>query len=258
MLLMEDRALLDAYRRGDRAGLERVYHHYVGEVTRLLQGGFSFVSVGQTMRFVGYPSAFALQEAVQETFIRAFSERARLGYSGLQPFGPYVIGIARNLVIDDFRRRRRELALFIAERPQGERAPTLDSVDPSALEASPIGAWSRGRHDPEREVGRRRVGAALESFVATLEPDLAELVELLHVERLSQQQIADRLGIDRNHVRKRLALLRTRLLRHMKSEGAIQTLDPDELMALLQVWVALLSPGLMALLHGVLGQGSAT
>jgi len=239
VLLMEDRALREGYRRGERSALERVYHHYVSDVTRLLQGGFSFLSAGQPYRFVGYPSAFALQEAVQETFIRAFAERARLSYSGLQPFAPYLLGIARNLVIDDFRRRRRELSLFVAERPEGAPGPSLDGVDPVVLASSPISAWTQARHDPEQEASRRQVSAALDRFMEGLDADERRLVELLYLERLSQQAIAEALQIDRNHVRKRIQQLRMGLLRHMKSQGQISTLDPAELLAALSVLIAL-------------------
>ena len=43
-------------------------------------------------------------DLVQEVFLRAFDERARLGYDGLRPYRPYLLRIAKNLRIDTARR----------------------------------------------------------------------------------------------------------------------------------------------------------
>jgi len=228
-MLMDDRTLLEGYRRGDSKALEAVYRHHVGHVELLLKKGFSFSSGGRTFRFVGFASAVERQEVLQETFIRAFGERARMGYSGLKPFKPYLLGIARNLVIDEFRRRQREMSLFVLE--DGTDGQILDVVDKALLENSPVGDWARRQSNPERLVARRRMDALMREFIAELDEEATHLIQIHFIEGNSQHDTAELLGLDRNKVRKQLRMLRLRLLRFMKSRGRIHSLDPDELLA---------------------------
>ena len=65
MILMEDRALLDAFRRGDEAALLRIYRHYNERLRGMLRAGFTFTSVGQTFRFRGYSDSFEVQDILQ-------------------------------------------------------------------------------------------------------------------------------------------------------------------------------------------------
>ena len=228
MLMMEDRSLLKAYRRGDSKALEVVYRHYAGKVERMIRSGFSFSSGGQTFRFMGFHSAFEREEAVQETFIRAFGTRAREGYSGLKPFGPYLSGITRNLIIDEFRRRRREMSLFVSE--DGE-ARSLDTIDSALLEQSPLGEWARRGSDPESAVVKRELKALMAAFMDELDDDAKKLVQIHFMEGRSQQHAAELMNIDRNKIRKEIRLLRLRLLRFMKCRGEIESLRPEELLA---------------------------
>lgn len=225
MLLMEDRQLLARYRAGEADALERIYRHYVGQVEALLRAGFTFASGGKVLRFVGYRSAFERQEAIQETFIRAFSARAREGYSGLKPFAPYLLGIARNYVIDEFRRRRRELALFVPEDGEGR---TLDAAHPADLQHAPLGRWTRQRADPEREAARKALRALLREFMEELDDEALEVIQLHLIDGMSQAKVADVMRTDRNRVRKTVKETRLRLLRFMKRRGVIGSLDADE------------------------------
>jgi RNA polymerase sigma-70 factor (ECF subfamily) len=221
MLLMEDRALRDAWRAGDPAALRRVYEHYRPEVARLLRGGFSFHANQTTLRFTGYADPFTLEDALQETFLRAFREGARLSYNGLQPFKPWLLGIARNLVIDDYRRRRRELALFVPE-----------AAEPHQREAQELAAadhpdrWGERAPDPERALHQRRQAALLQGFLESLDDGERALVQHHFVEQRSQEETARALGMDRNRVRRLIQDIRLKLLRFMKRHGQIQALDP--------------------------------
>src|SRR5689334_16260622 len=104
-LLVERRELLDRFKRGERQALEEVYRHYVPEVAAFLQRGFTFQSAGRTLRFSGFAQPFDLDNALQETFTRAFRESARLGYDGLRSYKNYLLAIARNFVLDELRTR---------------------------------------------------------------------------------------------------------------------------------------------------------
>src|SRR5262245_56542135 len=134
-LLLEQRALLDRFRRGERLALEEVYRHYAPEVAAFLQRGFTFMSGGRHLRFAGYRQPFDLDNALQETFVRAFKESARLGYDGLNPYKSYLLAIARNLVLDELRRREVAMSPFIE---QLEAAPAEGIGDGD--EAAPVAA----------------------------------------------------------------------------------------------------------------------
>ena len=97
-LLVEDRRLLEEFRRGTPQALERVYAHYVDHVAAFLRGGFTFSSGGQLIRFKGLQSPSELQDVLQETFCRAFHPRARVSYDGIHPYAPFLLTIARTLV----------------------------------------------------------------------------------------------------------------------------------------------------------------
>ena len=91
---------------------------------------------GRTLRFGGYAQPFDLDNALQETFVRAFKESARVGYDGLHPYKNYLLAIARNLVLDEFRNREVAMSPFIDQprRRRARRAPaaTAKSAAPSA------------------------------------------------------------------------------------------------------------------------------
>ncbi len=85
-IFAQDRPLLDAFRAGEQSALTRVYWHYVDTVARLVRFGF-FVG-DDKQRVPGISEAAAQTDALQEIFARAFSEKARIAYDGLQPYGP--------------------------------------------------------------------------------------------------------------------------------------------------------------------------
>src|SRR6185312_11870668 len=133
-LLIERRELLERFKKGERKALEEVYRHYVSDVANFLQRGFSFNSRERTLRFTGYAQPFDLDNALQETFTRAFRESARIGYDGLHSYRNYLFAIARNLVIDEFRNREVAMSPFIEDDRGTERAPVHDGE-----EAAPAG-----------------------------------------------------------------------------------------------------------------------
>jgi RNA polymerase sigma-70 factor, ECF subfamily len=102
-LFLDRRELLARFRTGERRALEETYRHYAPVVSTFLSRGFTFASGAQSMRFRGYREPFDLDNALAETFMRAFREPARLGYDGIKPYRNYLLTIARNLVIDELR-----------------------------------------------------------------------------------------------------------------------------------------------------------
>src|SRR6478736_7088326 len=122
-LLIERRELLERFRKGERKALEEVYRHYVSDVANFLQRGFSFNSRERTLRFTGYAQPYDLDNALQETFTRAFRESARVGYDGLHSYRNYLFAIARNLVVDEFRNREVGMRAFVVEALPGSGRP---------------------------------------------------------------------------------------------------------------------------------------
>src|SRR6478672_2492853 len=95
MALEWDRELLSAFRAGERAALERVYLAYVDDVFRLIAVGFE-------------RNPHEQRSLVQDVFVRAFSDRARLGFDGIRPYRPYLLTIARNVLVDRARAQSSE------------------------------------------------------------------------------------------------------------------------------------------------------
>src|SRR3954454_2569848 len=151
-LLVEQRALLDQFRRGERRALEQVYRHYAPDVAAFLQRGFTFASGARHLRFAGYRQPFDLENALQETFMRAFKESARLGYDGLHAYKGYLLAIARNLVLDEL--RTREAAM----------RPLFDEIEPGGDgDAAPVGG------SVEQDVLGRELAQLYAAFVARLD-----------------------------------------------------------------------------------------
>jgi RNA polymerase sigma factor (sigma-70 family) len=173
MLLVEDRALLDRFRRGDQSALERVYAVYARDVAVQLRRGFTFQSGGRSCRFHGTRSAADLEDRVHDVFVRAFSESARLAYDGLTPYKNYLYTVARNLVIDDFRKKERALVEYsvdVSEQPALDKDPELEAQD--AQLNGLVDAFKRELPEREQMVWRMRFEEEKEH------KDIAELTGL--------------------------------------------------------------------------------
>lgn len=211
--LSEDRALLDSFRRGERDALANVFTHYAPHVASLLKSGFGFSAAGQRVRFSGYTRVFELEDALQEVFKRAFSERARMSYDGLRPYAAYVAVIARNLVIDQYTTRRRELLHF--------NFNDADVADHDEL----IGVESAGR--PEREALAGELRGLVSAFRATLNEREQTIFNLRFDEGLSHSAITEQTGLTASQVKTTEGKLRTALLKHLRKHGYLQGQRPE-------------------------------
>jgi RNA polymerase sigma factor (sigma-70 family) len=202
------RELLRGFRAGEREALTTVYRMHAETVALLLRHGFSFESGGHRHRFAGYGSGFELQDALHETFRRAFEPRAREGYDGIRPYGAYVTTIARNLVLRSFRARE---VLFPLETDAGPSNAELVAVDVAPT--------------PERELHDRQVLELVERFLATLTPEERRLIELRYVEGLSQRDVAEVLSLGRQRIRTRELAVRAKLLAYLREHGEAALVD---------------------------------
>lgn len=218
--LHQDRALLDAFRRGDPQVLTQIYHAFAPALGRFLAGGFSSAQDGRVVR-VAIGDASERLDLVQDAFTKAFAERNRLAYDGIHPYGPFLVRIARNLAIDRLRKTRRWARLVVEDRPL-----TTEQGSPTLIDR----AEDRGGMSPEEQAARRQMIDALTSYLAGLPEDERRLLALYHNDEASQRTAAEAMGLTRNQIRTLVARVRRGLLAHMQERGVIRGLDPAELM----------------------------
>jgi RNA polymerase sigma factor (sigma-70 family) len=220
-LLMERRELLDRFKRGERRALEEVYRHYVPEVAAFLQRGFSFNSAGRMMRFAGFSQPFDLDNALQETFARAFRESARLGYDGLRSYKNYLLAIARNFVLDELRTREVAMSPFI------ERIDASAPIDVAGdgEEAAPVAAVSdspSGAHSAEQELLRRELGRLYGEFVARLDERDRTFFRHRFEEQRTQIDAGAASGLSHMQARTLEKKLRKAFLEFMQANGYLE------------------------------------
>lgn len=197
-LLTEDRRLLDAFRRGDRAALERVYLEYVDGVARRLRLGFSVPGDRGTVVY-GLTQPFELETAVQEVFLRAFKERARLSYDGIRPYRDFLAGITKHVVLDELRKRQRR-------RTEPMTALDLERVAP----VDPADS-------PEASLEVKQAILTVERFLRDECDDKdRRLYALRYGEERSQSDAARAAGLTRIQVRRWETKFRDRMLRYLK------------------------------------------
>ena len=173
-IFADNRALLEAYRRGDRAALAAVFARYVDEVATLARRGFTIESSGHT--YVRGVDRDAELELVQETFAKVFVERARLAYDGVHPFRPYLLRVTKNLMIDRYRANQRTI---VSGELEAGRDEPVELEDPD---------WQKQQ-------------VVTKAFLATLAPEIEQIVTLRFEDELSQDEVAARVGCSRRRVR---------------------------------------------------------
>jgi RNA polymerase sigma factor (sigma-70 family) len=170
-IFANDHSLLRRFREGDRDALAEVYWAYVARVEGLLRRRISLA---------GSTSPSDLEDLVQEVFIRAFASDTRLGYDGIRPFTAYLFSIARNTLVDWWRRRGREVPVVF----------TLDEVPEAMVADDTAGSYADAR-----------TVEVVERFVRGLSPELRAVHEVRFDRGLSQRDAADALGIGRQVLR---------------------------------------------------------
>jgi RNA polymerase sigma-70 factor, ECF subfamily len=174
--------LLRAFRAGDRMALETVYRAYVDKVAGLVRFGFaSSRSGGGVVSLGNRPDDLA--DLVQEVFARSFSRSARESFDGLRDYGPYLFTVARNVVIDWFRRASRELPTDVVHL---ERA--LDEV-------------SKVDDEPELPWADQSTMEIVQAFLAGLAPEMRRVHQARYAQGLSQRDAAAALGVSRQNLR---------------------------------------------------------
>jgi RNA polymerase sigma factor (sigma-70 family) len=203
---------LGAFRRGESAMLTRVYRDHVDEVARMVRDGFSFTSGNEALRFAGVRNTSDQQDLVQEAFVRALSTSARTNYDGTTPFGAYLRGITKNVVIDHLRKSKRMAA---------------EPIDDAHL---PAAANDNDTEAPPNDAALRDIVLSFEHLLPVLEQ---RFVAVRYAQGLTQIETAKRLGVGRSHVRTLEQRVRQRLLKKLGQAGYIDASHGRPLQALL-------------------------
>jgi RNA polymerase sigma factor (sigma-70 family) len=211
-LLSSDRALLEQFRAGQVGALSRVYEEYAPMIAAFLARGFTFASKGRSLQFRGYQKPYDLENALQETFLRAFSESARASYDGLTPYRSYLTAIARNLVISEHRRREVAMSALCREL---EGVALEDGAGELPLSGTP-------ELTGEAELLQKELTALYRRFVEGLEPAQRGFFVARFEEQRTQVEAGKLSGLSHMQARTLEKKLRTQLLHFLQAQGYLE------------------------------------
>lgn len=173
-----DAELLDAARAGDYSAFETLVHRYRDRVYRLALGMMH--------------DADEAEEVAQETFLNIFRGLRR--FRGESSVGSWVYRVAANACLMRLRGRRRKPLLSIDDTLPG-------FADTGGATLTPPGDWAR---QPDDKLLSSELGKHIDSAIAEL-PEKYRMVLLLRdVEGLSNEEVADTLGLTVPTVKSRL------------------------------------------------------
>ncbi|MFC1612217.1 RNA polymerase sigma factor [Myxococcota bacterium] len=204
--LVEDGQLRKRFRGGDPEALAQVYNEYLRPVFAHLSRGFMIESKGRKIWFSGFSDPLDLDDTVQEVFVRAFQEQARLAYDGLRPYLNFLLTIARNLVIDKLRRQT------------GRPGPLTESQ--GVLRH--IGARPP---QPDQMAESREIDAEVEAFIGGLTDSEREIFDTRFLQALSVEDTARALSISEYKVKRTEKSLRKRFFHAMRRKGYFDGCD---------------------------------
>ncbi len=158
--------------------------------------------VVQFLYNLGLPRAVC-EELTQETFIRVFHEIGT--FERRSSFTTWLFSIARNLYLNEWRRRR-------AVKRDGRELPLEEEMGAGFEESGKVApALVDGAPSAQEEIERREQSAALRNAVDNLPPQMRRCVLLRVYQDLKYREIAEVLGISLDAVKAHLGQARTRL-----------------------------------------------
>ena len=202
-----NRELLDAFRFGEAAALRKVYLHYIQEIELFINQGW--YNAKQQRRTCGVTDFEVQMELVQEIFMRAFSEKSRIAYDGIRPYKVFLLGIARNTLIDYIRKRPADALSYVSIALDSEEL----GKDPERFLDNMKGETP----EQEADIDWQRCVAATELYVRSLDGFQKQFVELRFQKELTLVEVARQLGITRGKARGVEKDLGRRLKRHLQA-----------------------------------------
>lgn len=177
-------------RAGDGAAWEEIVQSYSRRIYNL---AYRFTSRGD-----------AAEDLTQEVFIRVY--RSLDQYDAKQgDLQNWLMRLARNLIIDDYRRRQRA--------PQDTHADDLEDHTYHLKAKS---------GSVQTEMERRELGTQVQAGIDKLSPDLRTCVILRDIEELSYQEIVDLLKIPEGTVKSRINRGRIELAKILRRMRVVQ------------------------------------
>ncbi|HYI01387.1 sigma-70 family RNA polymerase sigma factor [Hyalangium sp.] len=198
-----DSERLRHFREGAPEVLGEVYRAHAEQLARALRS-VAFRGRG----FAHLQGALEVENTVLETFARAFEPRTRLAYDGIRPYAQFLMGIARNVVLEQS--RSREVVSGLGPQDEGS---TVDWE---------LGAAVGAGDSLEQQLEDQEMEALLVSFKEGLSAEERELFELRFTEGLAQESAAEKVGLTRIQVRRREKGLKQRLLDYLQARGYLQ------------------------------------
>ena len=153
--------------------------------------------------------------AVQEVFRRAFEDRARNAYNGINSFSNWVLAIARNMVINQFETEKSSSAPMSRRRFSG-RLCAYRWRKFSSVWRRPI---RRALSTPANHGEKTELRGLIQEFMSELAAEDKELLVLRFVENKSQEEAAEIIGSTRMKIRTAESKLRRRLKAFMRGTG---------------------------------------
>lgn len=191
-LLRKSPEPLAAFRRGDPRTLATVYRAYSARIERYLK------LLARRSSYV--PRVADTADLLQDTFERAFSDRARNAYDATKKFLPYLTTIARNCFVDARRKGHRELS----------------DVEIDALENVACPRREESFHDPH-------VLRLLDAYLEELPHPLRSTFEQRFVFGHSQAVACSALRVTRRNLRTREEHLKRSLRRTLQAGGILRS-----------------------------------
>ncbi|MEA2205513.1 MAG: hypothetical protein QOE77_2289 [Blastocatellia bacterium] len=177
-------------RAGDSAAWEEIVQSFSRRIYNL---AYRFTSRADTA-----------EDLTQEVFIRVY--RSLEQYDARQgDLQNWLMRLARNLIIDDYRRRQRA--------PQNAQADDLEDHT-YHLKAN--------SGSVQTEMERRELGVQVQAGIDKLSPDLRTCVILRDIEELSYQEIVDLLKIPEGTVKSRINRGRIELAKILRRMRVVQ------------------------------------
>jgi len=177
-------------RAGDGAAWEEIVQSYSRRIYNL---AYRFTS-----------RADAAEDLTQEVFIRVY--RSLDQYDARQgDLQNWLMRLARNLIIDDYRRRQRA--------PQNAQADDLEDHTYHLTAKS---------GSVQTDMERRELGTQVQAGIDKLSPDLRTCVILRDIEELSYQEIVDLLKIPEGTVKSRINRGRIELAKILRRMRVVQ------------------------------------
>jgi RNA polymerase sigma-70 factor (ECF subfamily) len=177
---MDEKALIDAARRGDVGSFNRLVLSYQSMVYNL------------AYRILGDGDAAA--DATQDAFISAFKG---IGKFRGGSFKSWLMRIVTNACYDQLRHK--------------QRRPTTSLNDLLELDSAPIRSLSDPAESPEEYALRQELSNAIQIGIGTLPSDQRVALVLYDVQGLSYQEIAEVTGVSLGTVKSRLSRARGKL-----------------------------------------------